>query len=77
MVASQYSAVGRAPIDPDAEVRMLVLQCLYDFSMRWVCDEVWMHTGFRWFCGLSFNDTVPDQSTLVKLRGHKWAGAAA
>src|SRR5207248_3051525 len=28
---------------------------------------------FRWFCGLSFADPVPDQSTLVKLRNEKWA----
>jgi transposase len=76
MVASQYSAAGRASIDPEVVVRMLVLQYLYDFSVRQVCDEVRMHAGFRWFCGLSFNDTVRDQSTPVKLRGRKWAGAA-
>lgn len=74
MVASQYSAIGRASVDPDVVVRMLVLQYLYDFSERQVCDEVTMHAGFRWFCGLSFNDKVPDQSTLVKLRNHKWVG---
>lgn len=28
--------------------------------------------GFRWFCGLDFNDKVPDRTTLVKLRGHAW-----
>ena len=33
-----------------------------------------MHAGFRWFCGLSFNSPVPDQSTLVKLRTQKWEG---
>ncbi len=74
MVASQYSSIGRASVDPDVVVRMLVLQYLYDFSERQVCDEVTMHAGFRWFCGLSFNDKVPDQSTLVKLRNHKWVG---
>lgn len=74
MVASQYSSIGRASVDPDVVVRMLVLQYLYDFSERQVCDEVRMHAGFRWFCGLSFNDKVPDQSTLVKLRNHKWVG---
>lgn len=33
-----------------------------------------MHAGFRRFCGLSFSDSILDQSTLVKQRGHKWAG---
>ena len=73
-VAHLYSAVGRNSADPEVVVRMWILQHLYDFSERQVCEEVTMHAGFRWFCGLSFNDTVPDQSTLVKLRNAKWAG---
>jgi transposase len=74
MVAARYSGIGRPSIDPEVVVRMLVLQYLFDFSERQICDEVRMHGGYRWFCGLSFNDRVPDQSTLVKLRVHKWAG---
>ena len=72
-VAHLYSAVGRNSADPEVVVRMWILQHLYDFSERQICDEVTMHAGFRWFCGLSFNDAVPDQSTLVKLRNLKWA----
>jgi transposase len=72
-VASLYSPVGRRSYDPEVVVRMWILQHLYDLSEREVCDEVTMHAGFRWFCGLSFNDDVPDQSTLVKLRTEKWA----
>lgn len=45
---------------------------LHGYSERELCDEMQMHAGFRWFCGLSFNDRVPDQSTLVKLRTEKW-----
>jgi IS5 family transposase len=74
-VAPLYSSVGRASVDPEVVVRMWVLQHLHGFSEREVCDEVLMHAGFRWFCGLSFNDPVPDQSTLVKLRTEKWAGS--
>ena len=74
-VAALYSSVGRASADPEVVVRMWILQHLHGFSEREVCDEVQMHAGFRWFCGLSFNDPVPDQSTLVKLRTEKWAGS--
>lgn len=72
-VAALYSSVGRTSADPEVVVRMWILQHLHGFSEREICDEVQMHAGFRWFCGLSFNDTVPDQSTLVKLRTQKWA----
>ena len=72
-VASLYSSIGRASVDPTVVVRMWVVQCLHGYSERELCDEIQMHAGFRWFCGLSFNDKIPDQSTLVKLRTEKWA----
>lgn len=71
-VACVYSPLGRHSVDPEVVVRIWILQHFYGLSEREVCDEVQMHAGFRWFCGLSFNDPVPDQSTLVKLRNHKW-----
>ena len=30
-----------------------------------------MHAGFRWFCGLSFNDPVPDQE-LAGFQADQW-----
>ena len=72
-VAPFYSEIGRHSIDPEVVARMWILQHYYGFSEREVCDEVTMHAGFRWFCGLAFQDPVPDQSTLVKLRTVKWA----
>lgn len=72
-VAHLYSRLGRRSVDPEVVVRMWLLQHFYGYSERQICDEVTMHAGFRWFCGLSFNDAVPDQSTLVKLRQTKWA----
>src|SRR4051794_29703025 len=73
-VASLYSRFGRPSVDPELVVRMWILQHFYGLSERQVCDELTMHAGFRWFCGLSFADPVPDQSTLVTLRNEKWAG---
>src|SRR4051795_13004703 len=72
-VAPLYSRFGRPSLDPELVVRIWILQHFYGLSERQVCDEVTMHAGFRWFCGLSFADPVPDQSTLVKLRTVKWA----
>src|SRR5437016_7841973 len=72
-VAALYSRFGRPSIDPELVVRIWILQHFYGFSERQLCDELTMHAGFRWFCGLSFADPVPDQSTLVKLRNEKWA----
>lgn len=72
-VAHLYSRLGRKSVDPEVVVRMWLLQHFFGLSERQLCDEVTMHAGFRWFCGLSFNDPVPDQSTLVKLRKEKWA----
>lgn len=74
-VASLYSSIGRTSVDPEVVVRMWILQCLHGYSERELCDEMQMHAGFRWFCGLSFNDRIPDQSTLVKLRTEKWANS--
>ena len=73
-VSDRYSKLGRSSYDPEVVVKIWVIQYLYGFSERQVCDEINMHAGYRWFCGLSFNDPVPDQSTLVKLRNSKWAG---
>jgi IS5 family transposase len=74
-VAPCYSEIGRLSVDPEVVARLWILQHFYGFSEREVCDEVTMHAGFRWFCGLSFQDAVPDQSPLVKLRTVKWAAS--
>ncbi len=73
-VVDRYAKVGRPSFDPEVVARIWILQYLYGLTERQVCDEMRMHAGFRWFCGLSFNDAVPDQSTLVKIRNQKWAG---
>ena len=65
---------GRPSFDPEVIGRMFLLGYLYDLSDRRLCEEVSMHAGYRWFCGLDFNDPIPDQSTLVKLR-LKWGQA--
>lgn len=63
---------GRPSYDPVLILKMLVIGRLYDFSNRQLCDEVAMHAGFRWFCGLGFEDDVPDHSTLTTTRD-RWS----
>ena len=71
-VAPLYSKRGRPSIDPEVVVRMMLLGYLFDLSEVRLCDEVRMHMGYRWFCRLQPSDKVPDRTTLVKLRNHKW-----
>lgn len=68
-----YSAdTGRPSVDPTVAFRMILLGYLYNLSEKRMCEEVAMHAGYRWFCGLDFNSRVPDRTTLVKLRRHTW-----
>ena len=66
---------GRRGIDPELVVRMLLIGYLYDLSENRLCQEVRMHAAYRLFCHLTFEDAVPDRSTLNKLRNHKWASS--
>ena len=73
-VAACYSASrGRPSVDPELALRMMLLGHLYDIGDRELCDEIGMHAGMRWFCGLNLHDPVPDHSTLSKLRNERWA----
>jgi len=73
-VAECYSAGrGRPSIDPELAVRMMLLGTLYDLSDRELCEEIQMHAGMRWFCRLNFHDSIPDHSTLSRLRNERWS----
>ena len=72
-VASCYSANrGRRSWDPEVIVRMMLLGYLYGYSEKRLCEEMQMHLGFRWFCRIQPSDPIPDRTTLVKLRNHRW-----
>jgi transposase len=64
---------GRPGVDPELVFRMILIGYLYNLSEKRLCEEVKMHVAYRWFCKLSFDDNVPDRSTLNKLRNHRWA----
>lgn len=65
---------GRPGVDPELVIRMLLIGYLYNLSENRLCQEVTMHAEKRLFCHMtSFEDRVPDRSTINKLRNHKWA----
>jgi len=73
-VAECYSTSrGRPSVDPELALRMMLLGRLYELGDRELCDEIGMHVGMRWFCGMNLHDPVPDHSTLSKLKNERWA----
>lgn len=60
---------GRPSIDPEIFVRMVLLESLYDInSDRQLCEEVSYNLAYRWFCKLSLADSVPDHSSITRIR---------
>jgi len=48
---------------------MLLIGYFFDItSERKLCDEISMHIGYRWFCGLRMDEKVPNHSTFSKNR---------
>ena len=65
---------GRPGVDPELIIRMLLIGYPYNLSENRLCQEVAMHAEKRLFCHMtSFEDKVPDRSTINKLCNHRWA----
>jgi transposase len=70
-----YSHTGRPSIDPEVLIRMMVIGYLYGItSERRLCEEVQLNLAYRWFCGMSLEDKVPDHSTFTKNRYGRFSG---
>ena len=64
-----YSQIGRASIDPELMIRMLIVgYCMGIRSERRLCEEVHLNLAYRWFCRLGLDGKVPDHSTFSKNR---------
>jgi transposase len=71
-LAPHYSAIGRSSIDP-VLVRMLVLGYVFAIrSERAICREVQVNLAYRWFCGLSIEDRIPDHSAFTRARNERF-----
>ncbi len=72
-LASYYSRVGRPSIDPVLMIRMLIVGYVFAIrSERALCREVQVNLAYRWFCGLSIEDKVPDHSAFSRARSERF-----
>jgi len=72
-LAPFYSKTGRPSIDPELMIRMLVLGYVFAIrSERALCRDVQVNFAYRWFCGLSIEDKVPDHSAFSRARHERF-----
>ena len=73
ILSSYYPINGRPFIDPVCMFKMLLIGYLYGIkSERRLTEEIQLNLAYRWFCGFSLNDKIPDHSTISKTRTRKW-----
>lgn len=72
-LAPFYSKTGRPSIDPELMIRMLVLGYVFAIrSERALCRDVQVNFAYRWFCGLSIEDKIPDHSAFSRARHERF-----
>jgi transposase len=68
-----YPKIGRPSIDPVLMIRMLVVGYAFAIrSERALCREVQVNLAYRWFCGLSIEDKIPDHSAFSRVRHERF-----
>ena len=72
-LAPHYPAIGRPSVDPVLMLRMLIVGYVFAIrSERALCREVKVNLAYRWFCGLSIEDQVPDHSVFSRSRNERF-----
>jgi transposase len=72
-LAPYYPKIGRPSIDPVLMIRMLVVGYAFAIrSERMLCREVQVNLAYRWFCGLSIEDKIPDHSAFSRARNERF-----
>ena len=72
-LAPHYSSMGRPSIDPELMIRMLVIGYVFAIrSERLLCRELAVNMAYRWFCGLSIEDHIPDHSAFSRARNERF-----
>jgi transposase len=70
-LAPFYPKIGRPSIDPELMLRMLIIGYVFAIrSERAICRDLQVNLAYRWFCGLSIEDKIPDHSVFSRAR-HK------
>src|ERR671911_1315039 len=72
-VADLYCADnGRPGIDPEAAVRLMLAGFLLGLVHdRRLMREAQVNVAIRWFCGYGLHETLPDHSSLTRIR-QRW-----
>src|SRR5271170_3032213 len=72
-LTSYYPKIGRPSIDPVLMIRMLIVGYAFAIrSERALCRDVQVNLAYRWFCGLSIEDKVPDHSAFTRARNERF-----
>src|SRR6202162_846413 len=72
-LAPYYPTMGRPSIDPELMIRMLIIGYVFAIrSERALCREVQVNLAYRWFCGLSIEDKIPDHSAFSRARHERF-----
>src|SRR6476659_6373259 len=71
-LAPYYPRIGRPSIDPVLMIRMLIIGYVFAIrSERALCRDVRVNLAYRWFCGLSIDDKIPDHSAFSRARNER------
>jgi transposase len=77
-LAPYYSQLGRPSIDPVLMIRMLIVGYVFAIrSERALCRDVRVNLAYRWFCGLSIEDKIPDHSAFSRARNERFRKATS
>ncbi len=72
-LAPFYPKIGRPSIDPELMIRMLIIGYVFAIRLeRALCRDVRVNLAYRWFCGLSIEDKVPDHSAFSRARHERF-----
>jgi transposase len=68
-----YPEMGRPSIDPELMIRMLIIGYVFAIrSERAICRDVQVNLAYRWFCGLSIEDKIPDHCAFSQARHERF-----
>src|SRR5262245_48939569 len=72
-LALNYLRLVRQSINPVLMIRMLIVGYVFAIrSERALCRDVRVNLAYRWFCGLSIEDQIPDHSAFSRARNERF-----
>ncbi len=64
---------GSALDDAELMIRMLIIGYVFAIrSERAICRDLQVNLAYRWFCGLSIEDKIPDHSVFSRARHERF-----